>query len=271
MIDQSGLRVHLLLGDSKDSSSHQAKMLIARPTPKPRPDHAKEEVSIILPSTMPARGQTISQCLSEALTGHAYTTSNFVWGSDISMLEDKSCISLLEIDDPVLSDLTEPDFACLKRVITRAKRLLWIVGFDGPSCGMISGLARVVRNEMPGISFQTVHADLASTSSNEPLSSAVTRVFEASTNEDEFKIQDGIVRISRIEEDEVANNQVQALMPNAPDVIDTILLREAGVPLKLCVQTPGMLDSLCFEVDDLPLKELEADEVEIDVKATALK
>ena len=169
----------------------------------------------------------------------------------------------------MLSDMNERDFEFLKTIIT--ERIFWIVGFDGPSSEMVSGLARVVRNESSGVSFQTAHMDIIKSSYFERLSSAIVRVFKSKTADDEFRIQDNMVSISRVEEDVVTNKQVQALMPNAADIIDMMPFREVAGPLKLRIQTPGMLDSLCFEGDDLPLTDLEADQIEIDVKATALK
>ena len=271
LLPRNGLKLHLALGDVDNPRLRQAELLIARAAVDTRTSHDNEEIVIIQPAHLSARAHAASQQVSEALAKDSCRTSFFSWGSDPSTLKDKPCISLLELERPILSDLNERDFGFLKNFITEAKRIFWIVGFDGPSSGMVSGLARVVRNEIPGVSFRTAHTNNVTPSSLERLSSAIARVFRSKTADDEFRIQDDMVSISRVEEDVVANKQVQALMPNAPDIVDMVPLGQAGGPLKLCIQTPGMLDSLCFGGDDLPLTELEADQIEIDVKATALK
>lgn len=271
MLPQHGLKLHLALGDVGNHRLRQAELLIVRAVVETCTSHDNEEIVIIQPAHLSAKAYTASQQLSEALKKDSCRTSYFSWGADTSALKGKPCISLLELERPMLSDMNERDFEFLKLFITEAKRILWIVGFDGPSSGMVNGLARVVRNEIPGISLQTGHMKFVESSCFERLGSAIARVFRSNTADDEFRVQDDMVFISRVEEDVVANKQVQALMPNAPDIIDMVPLGQAGGPLKLRIQTPGMLDSLCFEGDDLPLTELEADQVEIDVKATALK
>ena len=271
LLPRHGLKLHLALGDVGNSRLRQAELLIVRAAAEIRTSHDNEEIVIIQPAHLSAKAHTVSQQLSEAFTKNSCRTSFFSWGSDPSALKGKPCVSLLELERPMLSDMNERDFEILKILITEAKKIFWIVGFDGPSSEMVNGLARVVRNEMPGVSFQTAHMNIVKSSYFERLSSAIARVFRSKTADDEFRIEDDIVSISRVEEDVVANKQVQALMPNAPDIIDMVPLGQAGGPLKLRIQTPGMLDSLCFEGDDLPLTELEADQIEIDVKATALK
>ena len=271
MLPRHGLKLHLALGDVGNHRLRQAELLIVRAAVETRTSHDNEEIVIIHPAHLSAKAYTASQQLSEAFTKDSCRTSFFSWGSDPSALKGKPCVSLLELERPMLSDMNERDFEFLKIFITEAKRIFWIVGFDGPSSEMVNGLARVVRNEMPGVSFQTAHMNIVKSSDFERLSSAIARVFRSKTADDEFRIQEDIVSVSRVEEDVVANKQVQALMPNAPDIIDMVPLGQAGGPLKLRIQTPGMLDSLCFEGDDLPLTELEADQIEIDVKATALK
>ena len=271
MLPKHGLKSYLALGDIGNPRLSQAELLIIRAAVETRTSHDNEEIVIIQPTHVSAKVYTAGQQLSEVFAKYSYRTSFFSWGSDPSALKGKPCISLLELERPMLSDMNERDFEFLKIFITEAKRVFWIVGFDGPSSGMVSGLARVVRNEIPGVSFQTAHMNIVKSSCFERLSSTIARVFTSKTADDEFRIQDDMVSISRVEEDVVANKQVQALMPNAPDIIDMVPLGQAGGPLKLRIQTPGMLDSLCFEGDDLPLTELEADQIEIDVKATALK
>lgn len=177
----------------------------------------------------------------------------------------------MELENPLLYDISEIGFNSMKQLILEAARTLWITGNDDPSSGMVAGLARVVRNEVPGISFRTLHADLSSHATSEKLETLITRVFQSSTADDEFMVKDGVLYVSRIEEDAHLNDEVERLLPNAGKKIDRIPLGQAPGPLKLSVQVPGILDSLCFEPDDLPQTEIGDEQIEIQVKATALK
>ena len=271
MLPEHQLNVHLTLSDATNPRLRQAELLILQAAAEVRANHDDEEIVIIRPARLSAKTITASQHVSEALTKVSCRTSFFSWGSDLSALKGKPCVSLLELENSMLSDISEHDFQSLKTLITETKRIFWIVGFDGPSSETVNGLARVIRNEIPGLSFQTAHIRVDQSPSLERLSSTIVRVLRSNSEDNEFRIKDDIVSISRLEEDVEANKQVQALLPDAPDIIDMVPLGQADGGLKLCIQTAGMLDSLCFDADDLPLTDLETDQIEIDVKATALK
>ncbi|KAL6719039.1 hypothetical protein ACLMJK_003274 [Lecanora helva] len=265
-----GLNLHVALNDVDSPYLHQAELLIAQNAAETSFTHENEEIAIIQPMFLSERARAVTHQLCETLAIHSCRTTIFSWGPDISAIKGKSCISLLELEESMLGDLGEQDFETLKFLIAEAQRIFWIVGFDGPSSGMVSGLARVIRNENPGMLFQTAHTNTTTTSSLTGISSAIARIFQSETADNEFKIQDGVVFINRIEEDLVTNKEVQALLPDAPDVVDKVPLGEANGPVKLCIPNPGILDSICFQADNLPLIGLETDQIEIDVKATAL-
>ena len=266
LLSRNGFSDGIVFHDLDEPEKQQISLLTASTRLSAGKASEKPEIIIIEAPTPSKASKAMSQQISAALR-----TSSFTWGSDVSSLKGKACISLLEIEQPFLSSLSEIDFNHLKHLTTQAANILWVSGLDGPAAGMISGLARVVRNEIPGISFRTVHIDQASLASPEIVALLIGRIHECKKFDDEFKIEDGIIHVSRIEEDPLMNEQIEGLLPNAGDRIDKMPLGKARGPQKLSIQTPGMLDSLCFEPDNLPDLELEADQIEIDVKATALK
>lgn len=215
--------------------------------------------------------RAVSAQLALALGKLSYKTTSFVWGSDVSVLKNKPCIALVELEKSLLGALNEQDFTSLRQLILETASLLWVVGLDDPSGGLISGLARVVRHETSGLSFRTLHTEPASLATPEIIGALTARIFRSKTPDDEFRIRDGIISVSRIEEDALLNEELERLLPHTGKQINRIPLAQAPGPHKLCVQIPGMLDSLCFEPDELPHTELEADQIEIHVKATALK
>lgn len=216
--------------------------------------------------------QVLASTLATSLKRSGYTTTLFIWGSDMSHLRGKSYISLVELETPLLRDLTDKDFASLQQLVLGATNILWVVGFGDPSAAMVDGLARTVRNETPGLSFRTLHAEEQQcSSSTASLGDLIERVFISTTEDDEFLVKDHLLHVSRVEEDETLNEQINDLLPGARERISSMSLGQVQLPTKLCIQNPGMLDSLCLEPDDSPRTELEDDFIEIQVKATALK
>lgn len=271
LLPRNGFTSSIVFRDFEEPQLQQVSLLVASADTGAEVSIGNGEVTLIEMENPSEAARAVSAQLALALNRVSLKTTSFVWGSDVSMLKNKSCISLIELEKPLLSALSEQDFNSLKQLVLEAASTFWVVGLDDPSGGMVAGLARVVRNEVPGISFRTLHTDPTSLESPEGLGGIISRAFESKNSDNEFTIKDGILSVSRIEEDALLNEQLERLLPHAGNKIDKRPLGQAPGPHKLCVQTPGMLDSLCFEADDLPDTDLEADQIEIYVKATALK
>jgi zearalenone synthase (highly reducing iterative type I polyketide synthase) len=229
------------------------------------------EITLIEAAKPSKRARISAHHIDMTLQVLGYKITRFSWGSDVLILNGKSCISLLELETSILRDLTEQDFVSIKRLILGAASTFWVVGFDDPSAAMIDGLARVVRNENPGMSFRTFHAEQSSLSNPGHLGEFISRAFNSETTEDEFRIINGLLNVSRIEEDKVLNEEINDILPRAEKKITSMPLGQAQYPLKLCVPKPGRLDSVCLEPDELPETDLEDDQIEIQVKASSLK
>ena len=268
---RNGFKAPTTFRDSQDPQLQQICLLAASIESGADVSESGQEIVLLEAANPSDSARAVSTQLINRLNELSYKTTSYVWGSDVSVLKNKSCIALPELDRSLLSALSEQDFTSLKQLILEAASTLWLVGLDEPSRGMISGVARVVRNEVPGLSFRTLHTNSISLKSPEKLGELIIRAFMSKASDDEFMIKDGILSVSRIEEDTPLNEQIARLLPHADKSIDRMPLGQAPGPYKLCIQTPGMLDSLCFEPDDLPQTDLEPDEIEIQVKATALK
>ena len=215
--------------------------------------------------------EEVASQLSTLLKSHGYETEIFSWGSEVSALADKSCISLLEIQQSLLLDLGADDFEAVKMLLLKTAKLTWVTALANPSVAIIDGIARVVRNETPGLSLRVFHADEASLVSAELLTNLIGKCFLSNGPDNELKAIGGILNVSRLEEDLELDKEVHGLLPGASSTVSSVPLKDVPYPVKLCVQSPGMLSSVCLELDNSTEKELEPDYVEIDVKATALK
>jgi zearalenone synthase (highly reducing iterative type I polyketide synthase) len=234
--------------------------------------HAEpDRVTLIQPAEQTGKAREVASDISTALQGDGYEIDTFSWGSDISSLAGKTCISLLELQESILEDLTKSDFENIKKLILNVASIFWVTAFDGPSSSMIDGLARVVRNETPGLSFRTFHAGKPLLSLSTRLAKLVSNAFNSNSEEDEYLVKDDLLHISRIDEDVALNDQINALLPGAASVVTNLSLKDAKFGLKMSIQTPGMLDSICMEIDELAATELEMNRVEVQVKASSVK
>lgn len=236
-----------------------------------------EEVLILLPPVASEAVVEIAARLKASLSGaYAPRIANWTTGTESAppLGKGRACISLLELEAAFLPSMTEADFAGLKSLVLESSRLLWVhsAACDDPGSSMVSGLARVVRNEEPGMVFHTLSTPGLSPGGSptpEKLSELVLQVFQSDGGETEFMIQDGVIHTSRVVEDHSLNTELHRLEPHNNRTSTMVPLGEAG-PLKLSVQTAGLLDSLCYEPDEYADAPLADDEVEIAVKAASL-
>ncbi|KAL2195758.1 PKS01 highly reducing polyketide synthase [Corynascus similis CBS 632.67] len=239
--------------------------------------------AVILQSCDPSPAAAdLANALAALLSASGYSASLRTWGTcDAAVLQGKTCISLVEIDRPVLSHVTKDEFEFIKGLIFGTHKVLWIGTFSetDPGSAIVTGLARVVRSEEPGIVFHTLqlnlHDNTGVPANLDKVSGLVLSVFQHPGRENEFRISDGVIEVSRVVEDDEFNADVLSslglpLRAHADEPVRQMPLQDAGSALKLCVRNAGLIDSLCFEPDPLSDTPLGKDEVEIDVKATSL-
>lgn len=186
-------------------------------------------------------------------------------------------IVLEEIQDPVLMDMRPEQFDGLQQLVSSASSILWVTGGDlmagkRPALAMAHGINTVLMNEFStkNLKFATLDIDDA----NAPnianfITEVCTEVATASSRakcETDFLLKDGILHISRVVPDMELNEEF---------TLDTGVGRsEQDFPtsgnVQLALETPGLLDTVYFRERPSCDIELEADEVEIEVKAVGL-
>lgn len=233
-----------------------------------------EIIYILKSATVSDAAEVLISQLTSSIKLLGHTAHVVSWNNkNTSDLKGKRCIALLEIDGPILQSLSDNnELQALKALILDSEQLLWVSGTDGqdPSSAMITGLARVVRNEEPNLVFSTLAVKEWRSSKTAEL---ILRVLDnrASDADNEYIIEDGVLCVSRVIEDDALNEQLHHMDPKNNKGASKTVLGEVAGPLKLCVQNAGLLDSLCFEFDPAADAQLEADEVEVTVKASSLK
>lgn len=221
---------------------------------------------------------TVEDKLVHELEAKGFQTMVVQW-ADIttpSAFQDKRCISLVELDRPFVDQLSDKDFSKLKHIVKQALHVSWVVTNDAdkPSNAMMTGALRVLHNEMPGLDPISIAVDASSCARPQELAALIVRVFNAPMGEREFQILDCIPHISRILPDDVLNDGIDRLTgPRDAQELEMMTWGEAtanGRQCRLAVGKPGQLDSIRFEMDDTPESPLLEDEIEIEVRVSAL-
>ena len=229
---------------------------------------SKHEVVIMKPSTANSTTQGFSSMLEKALESQGYSVTTESWGADINADDPKgkTYVSLLELEQPVLDNLSERDFHNVRAVVLNCERLLWITYGDNPSFGMVEGFARCIMSEIAGTRFQLLHLSEATGLQHSP--SIATRILESDSSDNEYREVGGILQVARIFKSHKKNESVRHHLEDSTR-LET--LADPDDALRLTIGKPGLLDTLRFVTDERMLTPLQDHEVEIQVKATGLK
>ena len=229
---------------------------------------SKHEVVIFEPSTATSTAQEFSSTLHKVLRHQGYSVLSKSWADGITAgdVKGKINVSLLELEQPLLDNLSEHDFESIRTVMLNCERLLWITAGDNPALGMVDGFARCMMSENAGIKFQLLHLSKATGLQNGP--SLATRILDWNSIDNEYREVDGILQVARIFK---SYQQIESIRRHLEDSTRIETLGDQGEALRLTIGKPGLLDTLKFVSDERMLPPLEDHEVEVQVKATGLK
>ncbi|WPH00651.1 iterative type I polyketide synthase [Acrodontium crateriforme] len=270
----------LEIQDSQDEEIHTQSLFIAKTAAVGKSSgRAWEDIVLATASD----DQTTSDLVS-ALTKSLQAELNTKQVSAISLKDLKAsdlshslCISLVELDKPVLSELTKDEYENIKEMLTVCKGLLWIHGdmVEVPELGMILGLLRSNRWER-----DLDDANLITLSISRPRPASLiddivkftkhqfAGILPSKEFNGEYILKDGKILTSRLHPDDAADNYLSSKFNKQQPVMTA--LRDAGRPLKLSSAVPGMLDKLEWVTDPMYLEPLEDTQVEVDIKAVGL-
>jgi hypothetical protein len=231
----------------------------------------KNDFIIIEPSTSSSTIKSFSSALKDALEDKGYsasaTTRAGISARAADEFEGKTFISLLELEQALLDNLSQPDFNSIRKLVLNSERLLWINCGNNPSMGVVDGLARTMKSEASSIKFQVLHLSSLETALKCGPALAA-RVVTSDTKDDEFRERRGLLQVARIFNSIQGNESVRHCLE---DSVRVQFLSEQDNPLRLTIGKPGLLDTLTFIDDDRMEVPLGETEVEVDVKATGVK
>lgn len=227
-----------------------------------------DEIIILEPAVPSSFSDTVATQITAQLDTASICSKRITLHAPLEELKGKRCISLIEVETSFLEDLSQSGFENLKNILLETSSLVWLVGVDGPAASLIAGLARTARNEIAGLQLYTLQAPTSSFGSYEDLASAIVKVATSPIRDNELRIEDGILQISRLLEDNSLSGAIDGLQRGEKVLTP---LSQTVRPQKLVVQNPGLLDSLCFELDESLEGEIADGEVEIEVRASGVK
>lgn len=222
--------------------------------------------------------QDLTEEMSTRLNGLGYTCSVSGWHNGLDSTSSVYIV-LDDILDPALVAPTDEKFHQVVGLVTKAKHVLWIScqesssELHNPSKGMVVGLARVVRRENEGMRFVTVDLQESITNAkslNLIVPDIISRSFSPvgntmSSDEDEYTFVKDQLLIPRIHADGKFDSWVKRGVNS--QTMETGLYHQSARPLRLEVETPGLLNSLRFVDDEKSSKPMQPFELELEARA----
>ncbi|KAL4878719.1 hypothetical protein BJY04DRAFT_220786 [Aspergillus karnatakaensis] len=187
------------------------------------------------------------------------------------------CISLLELDGPVLGSLDPETFPQIKYLLTACDRIIWVTKLTDPKHALSSGLIRTIRWERDTDTLNLITLAVNNGSTSLDVSNAVSSILNhqyinAGDRTDhwnaEYKLQSSIITTNRIAENQDAVEVINAQFSEPAAVQRKWSELARGV--KIQIGEPGALDSLQWVTDhdaDIPLGDKE---VEVNIHAVGL-
>ena len=189
---------------------------------------------------------------------------------------DQTIVSLLELEQPLLYHLNAESFSPIHDLFVIAKSVVWVTGGGGshplPEFHLVDGFSRVFMSEDERRHVTTLALDRAGDDPIRQIQWTVKTLeavmaSQSGKVETEYTVFDDRPQIGRIVDSQPLNEHVHELsLPQQRKELPF----ESGPPLKLDVETPGLLDSLRFVEDKAAAQPLQAHEVEIEIYAAGL-
>ncbi|KAL8769661.1 MAG: hypothetical protein Q9209_004458 [Squamulea sp. 1 TL-2023] len=192
---------------------------------------------------------------------------------------DMIVIMLMEMETPMLQRLEQLTFLEVQGFFRSNRRILWITGGGGaasedPGHGLIDGFSRALCLEKNDLKLVTLALEPVQNTINRQISRIlqVLKVTilnpENSNFETEYVEINGALHVRRIMPAEDLRHDMLERLSRETVVLQTF---HDSTPIQVRLSKPGDVDSIGFEAQkDSASHELEADEIEIEVKAIGL-
>lgn len=266
--------------DHHVAEEYSVSLMLSTALPLPTPA-MPEKVLIVLPSQATNPVTQLSRMLADALKarGSEVEISQLLDVMDL-VIAGRTCISLVEADDPLLHRIEQKDFKAVKHLILQSDSTLWLTRGGAmestfPEANLIAGLGRTIRGEIPSIQLTTLDLDPMSPIISASTQSLILDILLSSSEamslerpDWEYAIRDDMVHVSRLYPDADLNEILASSVTQLPPVM--LPFKQPGRALALAIKVPGMLDTFQFEDDEEFPRPLADEDIEIAVKAVGM-
>ncbi|KAF2096276.1 hypothetical protein NA57DRAFT_43427 [Rhizodiscina lignyota] len=166
---------------------------------------------------------------------------------------------------------TAEEFASIRHLLTlEEKNVVFVLGgglldAQEPGQSTVAGLLRSARNENVLSRFVTL--DVEEEAATELVGMNIIHALDEALEESELAVRNGLVFIRRVEEDNWLNRKLPDGTGNGP----SLQALSNQPPVALNIGTVGLLETLHFAPnEDIVGKSIRPNEIEVDVKASAL-
>ena len=223
----------------------------------------------------------IAEKLKSGLLSNGHSTSRIISIHEAALspdLEKFLMIFLVELEQPFLQHLEETSYVALKSTLITARNVLWITAGGGlsrgdPGFGIIDGFARALRLEMNNLKLITLALE-GNQGGQDRYVEAIIRVTNQSFAEScgdnyerEYIDIGGMLHLKRIVEANYLKSSMAEKLASRTSTVQR--LGSAGL-LELNILTTGQLETLGYVPEERAQEELQANEVEVQVKAIGL-
>ena len=284
VLKDSGFKgIDLNLADRADPFLHTQSLLIATATDSLTTKTAlSQKIFIVTTTRITGEPHEFITCLKSYLErSFKIPEISVINLMDLSTadLSQAICISVMELERPVLESLSEQEYECVRQLISTCGGMLWITGdtIQHPEFGICTGLTRTLRWER-----DVDEANLLTLSISNPrpeaedLIRSIATLYEKQFIEPlsleringEYMLKDGVFHSARLASASDANEYLASKFSRPKPVMAP--LGTAGRPVKLATASPGLLNKLEFVTDEIYNLPLSPTQVEIDIKAVGL-
>lgn len=245
--------------------------------------HECDEAVLIQPAQVTDHLSALMTKVVERLSGLGFKTTIVDMSTAVERaLESCLVVNMMEINEPLLSQMELAAFEAMKSLVLRSKSLLWvtmggIMTGESPATNMATGLARVLRYETSSTSFATLDLGSASqlnqTANHDQWVDAIGKLAlslceEAAkgTFELEFAFHAGHLYIPRVGPLEAMNDWMNGL--DEQTRLEKVGLDQIDYPIQIAMNSEGGVQEMHFrEISTVP-DPIGDNQVQIDVKAS---
>lgn len=265
----------------RETSNEPVSLIVSTKPASNRPQPAAKYTVI---HTGTEKSKILASALQSTFNKAGLDISSAEWSSFTEAdVADRYSLCLAEWESPILANLTDENWDTLRKVFQASSGTLWITGGAAMDCthpmqSLMVGLSRAIRNEDAGTILATLDIAppeaLVNDKSLVEAAESVLRVatehsrVEPSRQDHEFAARGNTIYVPRVERVQAIDSSLRTY--EAKGEPELVSFTGCGRPLKLTIQTPGLLDTFRWVEDELYYENLQEDWIEIEVKAVGL-